>query len=338
MRWCLGLVALVTCLAGHTDVALGDEPESRTLFAQGRELREAGKCQDAITLFRKSLEVHPDGLGALRNIAECEETIGRLASARRSWRDLKVSVQRLGEARYSGWDADAAAAMERLAPRVAKLKIRLEGAGIVRVDGEPLDPRLLGIEIEQDLGPKVIVLDDGTASPLTRNLVLEEGKSYVVDLAAKTSKGPDGPAGAQPGPNGSGPKGPGTAEQPEPSGVSPLMIGGIVSLAVGGLALGGMGAAIGVRAGALAEVEERCPSYETAPCEGALQEDVDRGTTASILVNVFAAVGGAAAATGISLIVVDLTTGGPATAPASGVKLRAGPVAGGFFLSLSSEL
>jgi hypothetical protein len=62
--------------------AWADPPaEAKELFAHGRESRLRGDCAGAIPLFQKAADVYPAGLGSLRNIAECEETLGRYAAA-----------------------------------------------------------------------------------------------------------------------------------------------------------------------------------------------------------------------------------------------------------------
>lgn len=327
----VGLACLVPtrCFAG--------EEESKTLFAQGRELREQGKCAEAIVFFRKSLETYPDGLGAMRNAAECEEQVGRLASARRTWRDLQVAVTRAAQARYEGWERDAVAAQERLAPRVPKVKINLVGEGQVVINGRPLDPRLLGVEIEQDLGPLEVVLDDDAAVPYKEKHVLEEGKTYVVNLKSRKRAGP------------SGRKGPGTSIDPDDpndgagGGPSGMMIGGIISLSVGGAALAGMGAALGIRQSAVSDIEEVCPDYEDSGACNVLpsqdsadvQGNIDRAQASSIAVSVLAAVGGAAAGTGIILLIVDATNGSKSTARTmGGFRFGAAPTEGGAFMTL----
>lgn len=324
----LSLLAIAVFLVFPSAASAG-EAESRTLFAEGRQLREQGKCAEAIVLFKKSLETYPEGLGAMRNIAECEEQLGRVASARRTWRDLKLAVTRSGEARYEGWDKDAEDAKSRLDPRVPTLTISLEGEGSISLNGRPLDPRLLGIELEQDLGPLEVVLDDGSAVPEKRALVMEEGGRYKVQLRARKAAGPA---------SGKPPPGPITIEPKEEEGPSGLVIGGAVSLAVGGASLVGMGIAIGVYESALSEVEQGCPSYESEKrCTSVVSDAVDRGEASSVAVNVLAAVGGAGVATGVVLLIVDATSGPPAAdeKPAASIVPSFTPLAGGGLVGLS---
>src|SRR6185436_11743436 len=104
------------------------EEDSKTFFAQGRQLRAAGNCPDAIVAFRRALEAFPQGLGALRNIAECEEQLGQFASARNDWWSLRRAVLQSNELRYESWEKDAEQGYARLATKVAKITIRIHGA------------------------------------------------------------------------------------------------------------------------------------------------------------------------------------------------------------------
>lgn len=313
------------------------EEESKTLFAQARQLREAGKCGEAIVFFRKSLETFPEGLGALRNAAECEEEVGRLASARRTWRDLEVAVTRAAQARYDGWDRHAVEAQARLAKRVPKVKIVLVGEGQVLLNGRPFDPRLIGVEIEQDLGPLEVVLEDDAAVPQKQHLDLKEGQVYVVNLKSRARTKPGGGTGAPPGGS--------SDETSEGDGPSGMFIGGIVSLSLGGLALGGMGAALGIRQSAISDLEDICPGYEdsetcraSAGSEDAAQDAVDRAGASSIAVNVLAAVGGAGVATGAILLIVDATSGsGDAPKKAGALRFGAVPTPEGAYFTLGGR-
>jgi hypothetical protein len=266
--------------------------------------------------------------------------VGRLASARRTWRDLEVAVTRAAQARYEGWERDASAAQERLAPRVPKLTVNLVGEGQVVLNGRPLDPRLIGVEIEQDLGPLEVALEDDTAVPYKEKLVLQEGQRYVVNLKSRKPAGSSGPGGK---PGGSiDPDDPNDKAGGGPSG---MMVGGIVALSLGGAALAGMGAALGIRQSAVSDVEEVCEDYEASgqcnvdPSEDseAVQGNVDRAQASSIAVSVLAAVGGAAAGTGIILLIVDATDGSEESAKAaSRIRFGAAPTEGGAYFTFGS--
>jgi len=321
-------VAVVACLALAATLApstvRAGEDDAKTLFAAGRELRAAGKCEDAIVEFRRALEVYPEGLGSLRNIAECEEHLGKYAAARRDWWDLRRAVLQTNEAKYDGWDKDAETAYARLAPKVARVTVKLKGEKLERVkvaiDGKPLDPRLVGVELERDLGPHTVEGFYGGAAPVTEKVTLAEGGQQVVMLAIPAPSPGDTP-----------PAGPIGGPSPHPDGGSGLKTAGFVALGIGGVGAIGTVVAVIMRQSALASIKADCPNYETdSNCPNADQGDVDRGKTASLLVNVFGGVAIAGIGVGVGLLIAG-SSSGPKPAASSGSRAWLGvtPAAGG---------
>ena len=97
--------------------------DAKDLFTRGRELRVRGDCAQRGRAVRKAYELYPAALGSLRNEAECEESLGRFASARRAWVDLKRALLTNADPKYDGWTQDADQAAARLAPKLATLTI-----------------------------------------------------------------------------------------------------------------------------------------------------------------------------------------------------------------------
>ena len=104
--------------------------DAKDLFTRGRELRTRGDCAGAVPLFRKAYELYPEGLGSLRNLAECEESLGHFASSRRAWLDLEARAPHDGrqEVRRAGTRTPIEAAA-RLAPKLATLTIDVNVVG-----------------------------------------------------------------------------------------------------------------------------------------------------------------------------------------------------------------
>src|SRR5437867_2115144 len=98
---------LLTTLTAPPALA-SPETDAKDLFARGRELRANNDCGSAAPLFRKAWTVYPQGLGSLRNLAECEEQLGHFASSRRAWLDLKRAlITAPNDPKYDGWDKDS---------------------------------------------------------------------------------------------------------------------------------------------------------------------------------------------------------------------------------------
>ncbi|MGZ3424178.1 MAG: tetratricopeptide repeat protein, partial [Polyangiales bacterium] len=78
MRLVASVVAVSMALSSVPAFA-SSESDAKDLFTRGRDLRKNGDCPGAITLFSKAYQLYPQGLGSLRNLAECEEQIGKFA-------------------------------------------------------------------------------------------------------------------------------------------------------------------------------------------------------------------------------------------------------------------
>jgi hypothetical protein len=321
------LVAGALPRAAHADGA-ADAQRAKELFEHGRDLRSHGNCADALPLFQKAYSLYPTGLGSLRNVAICDETLGRMASARSAWRELRRALGANADPKYAGWTDDADHAAVRLAPQVATLTIDLSvvetagGAGRpvgpadgidVTVDGQAVAREQLGAPIEHDAGTVVVrAVGASGAAPDEATVALAAGESKHVALhvtiatatptavatsAATRAPGqvaepatfsPDGPAPARP---------------------SPLRTSAWVALGIGAAGLTGALVSFSFRQSALAELATNCPNYAGGTCDPAkesmVSSDVNRGRTASTLINVFGAVGLAGSIAGVTLFALS---------------------------------
>ncbi|XYH98239.1 tetratricopeptide repeat protein [Sorangium sp. So ce1128] len=289
--------AALLAAAAPPALAAGAEEDAKTLFARGRELRSAGQCEQAIIAFRSALEIYPEGLGALRNIAECEEALGLFASARRDWWDLRRAALQSNEAKYAGWSEDAELRYRALGNKVGTLTLQVQGAEgrpriQVALDGKPIDPRLLGVELERDLGAHTVELFYGGAAPITERIELTPGARRTVTL---TVPAPPPARGA-----------PAAPSAPPPS-TSGVRVGSYIALGVGGAGAIATVVALAVRAGAVSAVEDGCSPAAGGGyvCPPSLQGDYDTGKTASTLAGVFAGVGVAGLGAGITLLLLS---------------------------------
>jgi hypothetical protein len=308
--------------------ARADNQDSETFFAQGRQLRQAGDCPGAITAFRRALEIKPEGLGALRNVADCEELLGQFASARNDWWNLRRAVLQSNDPKYQTWDKDAEAAYSRLAGKVARLTVRVTGESLDRVrvsiDGKPLDPRLLGVELERDLGLHTVEGAYGGAAPVVEKRALTAGATETVTLVIPapraTDKVPDPVAKAATPP---------IAAPPQPAENVGLRRAGIAALGVGGLGVVGTVVAIVVRGSALSAVNASCTPGVRCVASQDVADAYSRGKTFSLLANVFGGVGIAGIGAGVAMIVVSGSSSAPTPTPAVKVDAGVSPLPGG---------
>jgi hypothetical protein len=289
--------------------------DAKDLFAHGRELRVHGDCASAVSLFRKAFEVYPAGLGSLRNLAECEESIGQFASARRTWLDLKRALLNNQDHKYNGWAQDADEGAARVAPKVPTLTIDVNAVGVggetasndgveVTVNGERLQPSLLGTPLERDPGHYTVHIAGSRVSTI-QDRVFElapgEAKRLSLRVTLATDQTPPPPQ-AEPGPT--------AASPPEQSHESAPVdtrrrTAGWVAIGVGAAGWVGAGISFAFRQGAILDLQHDCGSTSTCPAsqdQQAGRQDESRGHTASTLVNVFGLVGIAGLAGGVALL------------------------------------
>lgn len=286
---------------GWASTARADaDSDAQDLFVRGRALRAQRECGAAVDLFRKAAALAPQRLGSLRNLAECEEELGRFASARRAWlelgRGLLVTKER---AKYEGWDTDARENAARLQPRVAVLKIdvtvtRPEGQGpaqpadavSVTLNGEPMAFALLGTPLERDPGKYLVVARAARGqAPVQQVLALAAGESKDVKLRLQLR--------------------PPRPEVRYEERTSTRRVAGWITAGVGAASLVAATVSFLVRQGALSDLAAACPAYETGPCPTSTGSILSRGSTAATMTTVFAIAGGVLVPGGLALVLAS---------------------------------
>jgi len=303
--------------------------DAKDLFVQGRDLRGHGDCVGAIPLFRKAYELYPAGLGTLRNIAECQESLGQFASARRTWLDLKRDLLTNTSPRYDGWAHDADQAAARLAPKLATIKIDLSAVrtngepapadGVeVTLNGEPIATGLAGTPLERDPGHYLVrVAGRRVSAPEERTVDLREGEAKSVALRVVLADVPhadDSPGAA-----------PSAALSPAPErdehGDATRRTLGWAAIATGAASTVGFAISLGVYLSALNDANNACggsidmcqAKQDSVPLKSAR----DQGRTAATWDVVFGAAGVLGLAGGAVLL---LTSDGHDTHPAVAVS------------------
>lgn len=294
---------------------------AETLFLRGQKLHEAGNFEQACPLFEESLKLD-FGIGTLLFLSDCQEQVGKTASAWAGFREAETLARTKGQDEREKIARGRAAA---LMPKLATLRIQVDdanksiGISIKRngvAIGEPswgealpVDPgtqKLEAIAPGFEAWTGVIEIPLGPGQSETSVPALKKGK--VVEKV-------DTPAGASV--NGDAMR--------------------IAGLTVGGAGLVGvvLGAAFGIDAiktydAALATCENENPTLCTFEGVG-LQRDASRSALVS---TVAISVGAAALAGGVLLYFLA-----PANEPAASVpKVGAWVDANGAFFSLGGAL
>jgi tetratricopeptide (TPR) repeat protein len=153
---------------------------ARALFNEGLEYSDAGRWHEAADRFRRAYEAKATSeIGY--NLAQAYIRLGYLATA-------AVLLQRAAE------DPDASpavreAARVRLAqvsPRLGRLTVTLDprAGGYAYLDGRPLEPARLGVELPVDPGPHLLQARWQNGPDLSRRITVPEGAGSAVNLAA----------------------------------------------------------------------------------------------------------------------------------------------------------
>ncbi len=259
--------------------------DAKDPFEQGRALREKGDCAAAVPLFQKAHEAFPTGLGSLRNVAECEETLSHWAASRRAWLELKRALLFETSPKYDGWSTDAQTAAARLEPKVARVTIHVSRDSVaaplhVSLNDEPVELALLDAPLERDEGAYVVRASDEGGPVSEAQVQLVAGTTQRVELRVRSVVAPP--------------------VRPAPS--QTLTTVGWIAIGVGALALIGAGVSLAVRQAALGTLTDQCPAYASGSCPSSLEPTVARGKLASALVTGLGIGGGVVLSTGLVLV------------------------------------
>lgn len=167
----LGIAALLWGSVAHA----GSEADA--LFQEGRDALAKGDLGAACAKFERSAELEPR-VGTLLNLAQCEESRGRLLVARERWRAALELAVRTADPREP-------VARERLAAldkRIPSLSIVLEDAPAdarVTCDGRPVAP---GEAVLLDPGPHTVVVTVGGRAPSVTTVTLKEAEQRKLSV------------------------------------------------------------------------------------------------------------------------------------------------------------
>lgn len=134
-----------------------DAADAERLFAEGQELKEQGKPEQACVKFRLALEKNRNAVGTILNVALCDENAGRIASAHKLFSEAadRAREQNLEEHRKAAEEHK-----EKLGPHVPRLSITFTEQ--VRDMRLVVDDQIVDVndakDIEIDPGTRTIVV------------------------------------------------------------------------------------------------------------------------------------------------------------------------------------
>lgn len=274
---------LVAALVAVSPGALAqgrDATTAEVLFDEGREAVKAGDYPRACAKFRESNRLDP-APGTVLNLADCEERLGRVATAWTLYREVTQRVPASDERH-----GIALARAKALAPKLPKLTVALAlgspvGTRVLR-DGVELGAAALETALPVDPGAHTIVVEAPGRQKSSRQVSLSEAQSERVVVSA--------------GPKASGAPG---ADRPKASN----------SKRTWGWVLTGVGAAglsVGTVTGLMVLGEKRRVDDNCDPdkrCNQTGMDAVDSGRTLGTVSGASFIVGGLALAGGVFLLV-----------------------------------
>ena len=179
---------------------------ARSLFDQGMNamrtgacdvapVRDDAACAEAAAAFQRVVELSPESLGALRNLALIEVNRERLATGAALWRELAERAAATTNPKYAGWAERARAEAEELSPRVPRIQLELSSRrpDTLTIDGVPVPPEAATLEL--DPGDHVIEAEAAGARDFVRSFAIAAGETLLVkvDLSPVTSSPPKPP-------------------------------------------------------------------------------------------------------------------------------------------------
>jgi len=305
----LALVAFApaAALAGPPDGKIEPKSTARSQADRGYELFEAGQYAEAAQAFRLA-EVIFHAPTLVFAIARAESKAGHLLEARTLYKQvIAEKIAPSAPPEYSGAQEAAQGELAALEARIPHVVITVNGAAgrtfVVNLDDAVVAPSALEQPIEVDPGShRIAVLPDGGAAE-KRAVTVAEGarEAIVIDLAPPLVKVIVAPP------------------KPPPPKPRDLLAPALISLGVGVAGLGAGAVLGGITLAKTSAVRSHCagdvcPTAQLSAADGAR-------TTATISTVAFA-VGGVAAATGLTLLVLRSR----AKKPALGVTFGPGAV------------
>ncbi len=269
---------------------------ARDLFKQGLAAEKENAWQEALTAFEKVSRVKMTSQ-VRYHIGLCHEKLGHFVDALNAF---ELAAQEAKAAGVKTVAEQAPLHAEAVRERIGYLTITVTGTirtSRIFIDERPIDLALLGARLPVDPGKHALIVKRGDELVEERAFELAEKEEQSIELfiddpepVAEPVIGPTGPAGPRP-------------DEDNPR--VPAYITAGAGLAV----LGGAGVFFALRQATLYNLD--CETIDPSPlgptatgCHPDSQATADLAQTYTHVTNVFAAVGGAAVATGVVLFFV----------------------------------
>jgi hypothetical protein len=308
VRLAVALIAALLVAAPEASAQPAGDPgpadqrdEAREIAKQGLAKLDAGDARGAITLFERA-EAKFHAPTHLLYLAQAHASLGeKLAAARFYQRLISEALPNYAPDAFREAQRIGRTELASLSPGLGRIKIE-GGTSGVSIDGEPVEGELTFVLP----GHHEVKLPRGARS-------VDVGAGFEVVV---------GPVSAVPGPSVSPPS-------REPEGLRPLVVGGIVTMSIGGAAAIAGAVLGGLSLTKVDQLDDRCPEKRGCdPGDEAIADDaraLGDGSTALL------AIGGATFVAGLVLVLIPTETSaskrstapGPFIGPGrSGLQIR----------------
>ncbi len=245
------LVSLGAACVFSVKPAFADTATAEALFEEGRKLAQSGNFEQACPKFEESLRLQP-GMGTEFNLADCQEHLGKTASAWGHYRSVLATAKLAGQAAR---EKVAQERLSRLEPGLCHMIIEVpNGVGTtgmtIERDGTPVGEGQWSTAVPVDPGEHRVTAKAPGKVPFNRVLNVSScAKAAVVTVPLLA----DDQA-----PRSSRPSGGGSVPEPQTRTVSngvrtPLIVTGLVLSAVG------VGVGVGYGAASLSSKNASAP-------------------------------------------------------------------------------
>jgi serine/threonine-protein kinase len=347
---CLAL-ALSTPLAARADVSAADRAAAQALFDDGRRLMADKKYAEACPKFEESYRIEP-GVGTLLNLAECQSQIGLTASAWANFLEAAYQAKVANEPKREMAARGRAAALEPKLSRLTIIAAGAAGAAEIKRDGKVVSPQLWGTPVPIDPGDHTVSASAPGKKPWSTTVTVKpDGQQVTVSVPQLEAAGASPPPVPAPAPAPPPPPPPAPAPAPPPVVAAPppppppppdtsrgaRRVAGIV---VGLAGLGGLGAGAAFTVMAKNKNNQslkQCLPNDPTMCSSAgvtLRNDaLADGNIATVGI----VIGGAAAVTGLVLLLTTVSSSAPARTGGVSLTAGVGPSGGVFGLKGSFQ-
>lgn len=199
LGWCTALACslLVAASSAGAQPTPADLDTARKLFAEAEKHEKAQHWQQALATLQDVASIK-ETPGVRFHIGNCLDHLGRLVEALRSFERARSLAQ---QSETRDVLQLAGPRIEQLQARIPTLTVSVTGSGprpVVRVDGAPMGPEVVGTPVAFDPGSHTVVAHFPGAPPVVRLVALVEGQPLSVQIASPLPVAPARKTAAQP--------------------------------------------------------------------------------------------------------------------------------------------